>query len=303
MSEVLIFMQRAAELRALLDPSPPGVTVAVADDLAAALAQAADASVLVAMPFLVTRELIAAMPRLRWVQTATAGIDALTPLGLDPEILVTTSRGMHGPQISELIFLHMLAFTRDLRGMFARQAAREWAPSPQPILAGKRLVVLGLGAIAEALAARAQAFGMHVVGVSGSRDAAPGYDAVLPLSALRDAVGGADFFVVLTPLTPRTEGIVDADVIAALPARASLINVARGKVIDEPALIAALAAGRLRGAGLDVFATEPLSRESPLWGMENVIVTPHVAGWSDIFLEQLAPIVRDNLTRWFADPP
>jgi phosphoglycerate dehydrogenase-like enzyme len=204
--------------------------------------------------------------------------------------------------VSRPIFLHMLAFTRDLRGVLARQEARAWAPTPQPLLSGKRLVVLGVGAIAEALAARAKAFGMHVVGVSGSRDTAPGFDAVVPIAALREAAAGADFFVILTPLSPRTEGLVDADVIAPLPGHAVLINVARGKAIDEAALIAALSTGRIRGAGLDVFATEPLPQDSPLWGLRNVIVTPHVAGWSDIFLEQLAPLVADNLKRSFANP-
>jgi len=301
-SEILILTQRAAELRALIGPLPPGVTAAVAETIDEAMTQAAEASVLVAMPFSLTRELVAAMPRLAWVQALTAGVDALAPLELDPAIAVTTARGIHGPQISELIFLHMLSFTRDLRGILARQAAREWAPSPQPLLSGKRLVVLGIGAIAEALAARAQAFGMRVTGVSGSRDTAPGFDAVRPIAALRDAAAEADFLVVLMPLSPRTEGIVDADVIAALPKSAVLINVARGKVVDEAALVAALSAGRIRGAGLDVFAAEPLPADNPLWAMENVIVTPHVAGWSDIFLEQLAPVVADNLARWFADP-
>jgi phosphoglycerate dehydrogenase-like enzyme len=301
-SEVLIFAPGAARLRALIGPLPAGVTAAVADGIDAAMAQAAEASVLVAMPFAMTRELVAAMPRLAWVQAMTAGVDALAPLELDPNITVTTARGIHGPQISELIFLHMLAFTRDLRGILARQAARAWAPSPQPLLSGRRLVVLGIGAIAEALAARAQAFGMHVTGVSGSRDTAPGFDRVLPITALRDAAAEADFLVVLTPLTPRTEGIVDATIIAALPETAVLINVARGKVVDEAALISALAAKRIRGAGLDVFATEPLPTDSPLWAMENVFVTPHVAGWSDVFAEQIAPVVADNLARWFAEP-
>ncbi|MDB5661985.1 MAG: hypothetical protein JWN59_323 [Sphingomonas bacterium] len=302
MSKILIVTPGAARLGALLGALPDGVTLACAETAQDALAHAADTTVLVAMPPSLTAELVAAMPRLQWLQALTSGIDALARVPLDPAVVVTSARGIHGPQISELIFLYMLAFARDLRGVLTRQAAHSWRPSAQPLLSGKRLVILGIGATSEALAARAQAFGMHVTGVSGSRTAAPGFDRVLPMTQLEQAAGEADFFVVLTPLSSSTEGIVDASVIGALPAEAVLINLARGKIIDEAALIEALQQRRIGGAGLDVFATEPLPADSPLWTLDNVILTPHVGGWSDVFLDQLAPVVADNIARWFAKP-
>ena len=211
MSDILlVFEAGAAELAARIGPLPHGLTISCTANAAEALAQAADTRALLAMPYLLTRELIAAMPRLEWIQALTSGIDALTPLDIDPAIPVTTARGIHGEQISELIFLYMLALTRDLRGILARQQARSWAPQPQRMLAGKQLVVLGVGAIGEALAARAQAFGMRVTGVSASRDAAPGFDAIVPMAQLRDAAAAADFLIVLTPLSRATTGIVDA---------------------------------------------------------------------------------------------
>jgi D-2-hydroxyacid dehydrogenase (NADP+) len=264
---------------------------AAAAEAVVALAQAIDAAVLTALP------------RLRFIQALTTGTDPLDALPLPPGVAIASARGLHGPQMAEMAFLHMLALARDFPAMRANQAQHRWVRWPQPLLLGKTVVLLGLGAIAEALAARCQAFGMCVVGVSDGRREAAGCDAVLPRAALTEAAAMADFLIVLVPLTPATERLVDARVLAAMKPGGVLLNLARGRVVDEAALIAGLGAGRPAAAGLDVFETEPLPVSSPLWDMPNVVITPHVGGMSDCYAAQALPLVIDNLRRWQQSGP
>jgi len=236
------------------------------------------------------------MPRLRWVQALTTGVDHLLGLpSLRPEMLVTNARGIHGPQMSEMAFLHMISLLRDFPGMLANQRARRWERWPQRLLLGKTAVLLGIGAISEELALRCKAFAMRVVGVSDARTEAPGFDAVLPRARLREAAAEADALVVMVPLTDGTRRMVDRGVLEAMKPSAILINLARGPVVDEVALVEALRAGRIAGAGLDVFEVEPLPPESPLWDMPNVIVTPRVGGMSDVYAQQALPLLEENI--------
>ena len=141
---------------------------------------------------------------------------------------------------------------------------------------------------------------MKVVGVSNGRSDVPNFDAILPRTRLKDAAGQADYLIVLVPHTKETNHLIDAGVLAAMKPEGVLINIARGGVVDEDALIAALRAGTIRGAGLDVFRTEPLPKESPLWDMPNVFITSHVGGMSDTYGEQVMPLLVENL-RAFVD--
>jgi D-2-hydroxyacid dehydrogenase (NADP+) len=150
------------------------------------------------------------------------------------------------------------------------------------------------------LAIRCAAFGMRVIGVSASRTEAPGFDAIMPQAQIAQAAGLADFLVLLLPYTPRSHHLVDATVLAAMQPHAMLINLARGGVVDEPALIAALAEHRIAGAGLDVFEVEPLPQESPLWAMDNVMITPHIGGMSDTYARQVSPLLIDNIVNFAA---
>jgi len=152
-----------------------------------------------------------------------------------------------------------------------------------------------VGAIAESLAPRCKAFGMRVYGVSNTPRVPEGFDAVYPRREIAQAAALADFLVLLVPYSPETEKLIDASVIAALKPTAFLINVARGGVLDEQALLAALRANRIAGAGLDVFRRQPLPADDPLWTTDRVLITPLLGGMSDIYLEQAYPIVRTNL--------
>ena len=235
------------------------------------------------------------MPKLRWIQALTTGTDHLLTLNLSKDIVVTSGRGIHGPQMSEMAFLYMLSHFRDIRRLLANQAQAKWQNWPQRLLWSKTVTILGVGAISEQLALRCKAFDMHVIGVSSSRTQVANFDEMFPRERIVEAVAKADVFVVLIPYSPETHHIVDRKVIEAMKPSALLINIARGKVIDEPVLAEALAQRKIAGAGLDVFEVEPLPPESPLWAMENVIITPRVGGFSDVYVQQVMPVVRENI--------
>jgi phosphoglycerate dehydrogenase-like enzyme len=280
----------------------PGLRIFSCATLADAMATAPSASVLLAKAQNVRAELVAAMPRLAWIQALTTGVDPLLALRLPPGTVVTSARGIHGPQMAELTVLLMLALARDLPRMLENQRAGRWQRWGQPLLEGRTLVIVGVGVISEALALRCKAFGLRIIGISG-RAGAPGFDDIWPRTRLHEAAGIADFLVVLIPYSPQTHHLVDAGVLAAMKREGYLINVARGGVVDEAALIEALRARRIAGAGLDVFATEPLPTTSPLWAMDNVIVTPHIGGLSDVYAEQLLPLLVANVGAFIAGNP
>lgn len=298
MVEVLVLDDDADFYVAEASKALPTIKLMAVKDEAAALANGGRADVLVAMAHKVSQKLIAAMPRLRFIQALTTGTDHLATLTLPPGLAVASMRGMHGPQMAEVAFLYMLALSRDAVKMHDNQRQAKWQRWPQPLLLDKTMVVVGVGAISEALAHRAKAFGMRVAGVSDSRATAKDFDEILPRRDLITAARRADFLIALAPLTPATRGMIDATVFAAMKPRAIFINLARGPVVVEAALIEALRTGRIGGAGLDVFDTEPLPPESPLWALPNAIVTPHIGGMSDIYARQALPILVDNLRLW-----
>ena len=156
-------------------------------------------------------------------------------------------------------------------------------------------MLAGIGPFAEELAARCVAFGMHVIGVSDARASAPNFEKLMPRAQLRNAASLADFLIVLVPLSAQTRHMIDEGVLSAMKPSGILINLARGPVVDEQALIRSLRDGRLAGAGLDVFGVEPLPTDSPLWDMPNVIITPRIGGMSDVYGEQVLPLVVHNL--------
>lgn len=274
----------------------PHETVREAKNAAEAMAQCADCDVLVAMAHEVTDELVAHMPRLRYICAMSAGTERIDTLkALKPDVRVTSGRGIHGPQMSELAFLSMIALSREFPRMQRNQQNHVWERWPQKLIWGKTAVLLGIGPIAEELAARCVAFGMHVVGISDARKEAPHFERMLPRSRLKEGAGEADFLIVLVPLSPDTRHIIDDGVLGAMKKTGVLINLARGPVVDEKALTQRLLAGDIGGAALDVFETEPLPADSPLWDMPNVIVTPRIGGMSDVYPEQVLPLVVHNI--------
>jgi D-2-hydroxyacid dehydrogenase (NADP+) len=277
----------------------PAVTLLAASDLTAAIAAATPASVLIAKAQDVSAALIAAMPKLTWIQALTTGVDSLQALEMPATVTVTTARGIHGPQMAELALLYMMCLYRDIPRMLLNQRHANWQRWGQRLLLGRTVVIVGVGSISETLAARCKAFGLRVIGITRRREAA-GFDELYPRERLREAAARADFMVLVTPYTSETHHMIDAAVLAAMPKSAYVINIARGRVIDEAALIAALQSGGIAGAALDVFDAEPLPKTSPLWSFDNVIVTPHIGGMSDIYAEQILPLLLHNLRAFLA---
>lgn len=274
----------------------PRETVRYARNAEEALGVCADCEVLVAMAHEVTDELVARMPKLAYICAMSAGTDRLDTLkNLNANVRITTGRGIHGPQMSELAFLGMIALSREFPRMQRNQQAHRWERWPQKLLFGKTAVMVGIGPIAEELAVRCEAFGMRVVGVSDARRQAPHFAVLYPRGSLTEAAALADFLIVLVPLSAQTRHMINAEVFRAMKPTGIVINLARGPVVDERALTLALQEGRLGGAALDVFEAEPLPMDSSLWDMPNVIVTPRIGGMSDVYAEQVLPLVVHNL--------
>jgi len=248
-------------------------------------------------------------PKLRWFQQWGAGADWLLhhPAVAASELMVTTGSGVHAIPISEHILAYLFAFARALPQAIRGQTQRAWQqPEWSRIfeLAGKTMVLIGVGAIGERTALMAHGLGMRVLGVRQNADVStPGVEAMFAPEALLDVLPQADFVVITAPLTEATRNLIGAAELQAMKATAYIVNIGRGGVIDEPALVRALQEGRLAGAGLDVFASEPLPPDSPLWAMENVIITGHYAGATPIYDERAMAIFLDNLRRYRAGEP
>jgi D-2-hydroxyacid dehydrogenase (NADP+) len=221
-------------------------------------------------------------------------------VALRKDVIVTNIRGIHGPPVSEAALGAMLALARDLPRAVRAQDARLWQRFPARLLHNKTVGIFGVGVIAEALAPKCKALGMNVVGVSSTPRAVAAFDRMHPREELLQAVAKFDFFVLLTPLTEKTRNSIDARVLAAMKPTSFLVNLARGGVVDEPALIAALKDKHIAGAALDVFSQEPLPPDHPFWAMENVIITTHQGGFCDVYIDYALPTVTTNMERFLA---
>lgn len=239
--------------------------------------------------------------KLRWIQALGTGVDGIVDRpGFRPGTLVTSLHGHHGPAVSEAVLAAMLALARDLRRAFENQAHRRWQRFPASLLAGKTVGIVGVGAIAEALAPRCAALQMRVLGISSAPRPVPNFAQVHGRDELGRVAGEVDFLVLLTPYTAETDRLVDRAVLAAMKPSSYLINVARGGVLDEPALIEALEHGRIAGAALDVFSQEPLPEDHPLWGLDNVLLTSHSAGFHVGYADEALPIIEENMSHFLA---
>jgi len=243
--------------------------------------------------------------RLRWIQSASAGVDALLfPDLVASDVEVTNARGVFDEPIAEWVIGAMLAFATGLHASILDQQRREWTSGrTTQRLEGARLVVVGPGPIGRATGSRALALGMSVALVGREPRRHETFGDVLGVDRLHDALADADHVLDALPLTDATRGLFDAAAFAAMPSRARFYNVGRGGTVDETALIEALRSGSIAGAGLDVFATEPLPAESPLWTMPNVIVSPHVSGDVAGWEEQVVAIFVENARRFAAGEP
>lgn len=247
------------------------------------------------------------MGNVRWIQCTGAGVDSWMASELDPSILLTRSPESFGPMIAEWAVSRIFAIQLQVLELAAAQRERRWAPRDIARVAGTRALVVGTGDIGRAIASSLHALGVHVTGVSRSGTAdSTAFSAVHPSSELGNLVGTADWIVVAVPDTPASRGLISRDVLSRCRG-AVLLNAGRGSVVEEAALPEALDNGWLRAAALDVFATEPLPTESPLWLDPRVMVSPHISGLTTIdgaahgFLECLESLERGELPKWVVD--
>jgi phosphoglycerate dehydrogenase-like enzyme len=250
-------------------------------------------------------------PAVRWIQATSAGIGQFVRrmryAERMPDTVFTTASGVHARPLAEWSLMCMLGHVRGLLPTVHAQQNRHWERFAGTDLEGRTVVVFGYGAIGSEIGRMARAFGMTVLGVrrspDGSDPARVHADELHGPDALAALLSRADFLVLAAPHTDETEAMIGAAELAALPRRAALVNVGRGSLIDEPALVAALRSGHLASAWLDVFATEPLPVESPLWSMPNVLVSPHSASTSDRENARITDLFCDNLARFHDDRP
>jgi len=241
-------------------------------------------------------------PKLRWLQAMAAGVDWVFVPALPARVVVTRAPGIFGPWMAEYVLGWCAFVTQRVETYRAAQRDRRWIETTLPTrLRGSTLLVVGLGDIGRTIARSARALGMRVVAVSRAGTAVSGVERVYRARDLRRALGVADWVVLAVPLTPATRGLIGAGELAAMKASAWLLNIARGPIVDEAALIDALRRHAIAGAVLDVFATEPLPGDHPLWTLDNVVITPHISGPSTP--DEIAPVFNDNLARFLAGRP
>jgi len=239
--------------------------------------------------------------KLRWIQALGTGVDNIIDLpSLNKEVLVTNVRGIHGAPVSEATIAYLLSLARNLPRASIAQAKGQWERWPAALLAGKAVGILGVGLIAEYLAPICKTLHMTVIGISSSPRETKGFDRMVHRDELVKIAPELDFLVALTPLTLETRGIVGAKVFAAMKQTAYLINVARGGVVDESALVAALESDKIAGAALDVFAQEPLPADSPLWKTKNVAIFSHLGGYSLGYEDRAMPTIAGNMAKFLA---
>lgn len=261
----------------------------------------ADADVLLCFSPPMADHVVAEAPNLKWIQALGTGVDNIVDLpSLGKDVLVTNIRGIHGAPVSEATIAYMLSLARGMPQSALAQTRNAWERWPAKLLDGKTVGIYGVGLIAEYLAPICKAFGMTTIGYSGTPRPAPGFDRMVARADLIATAGELDFLVALAPLTVETRGVINDTVFAAMKPAAYLVNVARGGVVDEKALIAALESGRIAGAALDVFSEEPLPSTSPLWQTKNLTIFPHLGGFSEGYEDRAMPTIEGNMRKFLS---
>ncbi len=274
------------------------------------VAMLGEAEVLYDFPRGHARNLARLAPRLRWIQASMAGAGEVAKNAglLETDVVVTTASGVYSGPLAEFVVMAMLQHAKDLEKLRRDKAEKAWRPTHTGTIEGATLCILGMGNIGRAVAQRVRPFGTRVVGVKRAvreDDPASGYaDELYETDRLREALAEADYVVVTLPGTPETRHLVDASAVEAMKPGAYFVNVGRGTVVDEAALVEALESGHLSGAALDVFEVEPLPQGSPLWGLDNVIVSPHATdNVTSLINKRQTDLFCENLRRYLEGEP
>lgn len=240
------------------------------------------------------------LPELQWISVASAGVEKM-PLSLlhSKEIIVTNARGIHKTPMTESIIGHILAIYRNLPAIYTLTDEQKWEkPRGSKELRGSNALIIGPGAIGEEVGRVLTAFGVEVTGCNRSGKTIEGFSNTVSLEKLDDQLGSADIVICLLPSTPETHRLFTNEKFQLMKNTALFMNFGRGNVVSEKVLVEALKAGEIGGAVLDVFEVEPLPESSELWGLPNVVISPHVSSHSDFYVERAMEIFSRNLSKW-----
>ncbi len=301
------------EFAAILKPklsADPNIQIAWADTHANFDGDPSDAEVFFNWFYLkpdTLRKVLAAAPHLRWHHAPSAGVNhILIPEYLERDIILTNGAGTFSIPIAEFVLTYMLYHAKTLSTLLDLQADRTWKRSielPIQELFNATLLIIGAGNIGQEIAKRASAFGMRVWGSRRTPEPLPNFEKVVGAHEWRSLLPEADYIVLAIPLTPETQHLIDERALRSMRPNAYLINIARGAVVDQAALITALQQGWIAGAGLDTFETEPLPPDNPLWSLPNVFVSPHCSGFSPRIADRMIALFLDNLNRYQIGQP
>jgi phosphoglycerate dehydrogenase-like enzyme len=305
---VWVLAKRSDPTLAVLDPPPPGARFVIGetlDDFRGA--PAPDALFVCSMGRRLVEPVLGIAPNVRWVHSRSAGVEYLMFEAVTQSpVPLTNARGVFSASLGEFVMAAVLFFAKDFPRMRKSQAARTWDPFDVDWAQGKTMGIVGYGDIGRAAAERARAFGMKILALRRNLEAVlqdPLVDEAIPRERRADLMARSDYVVVAAPLTPETRGLVGPAEIAAMKPTGVLINVGRGPIVDEAALLAALQASRIRGAALDVFDAEPLPNDHPFYGLDNVLLSPHCADNTPGWLESSMRFFLENLEHFRAGRP
>lgn len=299
-------------LGASQETAPPGLDLIVghvdllyAQDAAAASDAIADAEIVFAWEGGMLEPAWPSARELRWVQSPWAGVESLLfPAFVESDVILTNARGVFDGAVSEWVLAAVLFFAKDLGRLVEHRREHRWEPREVEIVSGRRMLVVGVGSIGRAIARSARGLGMQVRGVGRrARPGDPVFGAVLGIDGLDEGLEWADVVVNVLPSTRETRHVFDQAAFAAMRPGARFVSVGRGSTVDETALVEALRSGALGAAALDVFEEEPLSPDSPLWSLPNILISPHASaafgGWREAVVERFI----ENLDRYLRDVP
>ncbi|MCS6863017.1 MAG: D-2-hydroxyacid dehydrogenase [Abditibacteriales bacterium] len=300
--KILVYFPMAEEYYQLIRDAADGHRVVVAKNHEEAQREITDADVVYG---LCPRDVFLHAKQLKWFQSQSAGLDAvLFPELIESEVIVTNAAGLYASHAAEHAFALLLGLTRGIHRFAENRLRRTWKGQRLVEIAGWTLGIIGMGGFGVEMARRGQGWGLRVIAVDAYRTEKPEcVEALWGMERLNDLLSASDVVMIACPLTAETRHLLNAKNLSLMKPSAYLINVARGGIIDEKALIQVLQQRRIAGAGLDVFEVEPLPADSPLWELDNVILTPHVAGSSQHRPRRTVEFFCDNLRRYFAGEP
>jgi len=307
MPKVLILSRNTDDYQALVEGANlPGLELVVASDVAEAIPAGADCEIVFGEPSLIS-SVLPALTNLRWVQAMWAGVERLLDSSLRRDYTLTNARGIFGGLMSEYVFGYLLMHERNVMEHYASQLKRRWEPAPTGTLRDKQIGLLGVGSIGAHLAETAKHFGMSVRGYTRASETSPDVDSYYHGEDLLEFAKELDFLVSVLPNTSETRQLVDKSVFDVMSPQAIFVNVGRGSAVNESALVEALQSKRIAGAVLDVFQTEPLPENSPLWNLPNVFITYHTSArtvptdMTSIFIENYMRYLHGKELKYIVD--